>query len=363
MSPKTAALHPIEASRLHARRERVFLILAGIFLGSMAMLNILGITKFIDLGTVPLGPVSLPLELAVGVLPYPLTFLCTDFISELYGRARANFVVFTGLIINLIVLGFISLGDAVPPIDFRTPAQRIVTMDYVDGVDAEGNPIVDPATDFTLARPAVPELDADGAVVIDPDTGKPRLRPVEQFALAPVPGGPPDALRLVDADTGQPIVREEALFSRIATTTRQAILASMIAYLFAQFVDVYLFHFWKKLTRGRMLWLRNNGSTLVSQLVDTSCVVLITFWVQIRSGDMPIGTVLLLIKGGYLFKMTVALVDTIPFYFGVGILSRYLRIDPSQEHAADAEGIALDNPPPDPSGDSSGGSSGSPPAN
>ena len=56
-------LHPIEASHLHARRERVFLVLAGTFLGAMAMLNILGITKFIHLG---------PLELAVGVLPYPV---------------------------------------------------------------------------------------------------------------------------------------------------------------------------------------------------------------------------------------------------------------------------------------------------
>jgi hypothetical protein len=61
-------LHPVEASHLHARRERVFLLLAGIFLGAMAMLNILGITKFIRLG---------PLELAVGVLPYPLTSWCS----------------------------------------------------------------------------------------------------------------------------------------------------------------------------------------------------------------------------------------------------------------------------------------------
>ena len=67
---------------LKERRERVFLVLAGIFLCAMTMLNILGITRFIQLGY---------LSLAVGVLPYPLTFLCTDLISELYGRARANF--------------------------------------------------------------------------------------------------------------------------------------------------------------------------------------------------------------------------------------------------------------------------------
>ena len=62
-------------------------MLAGIFLGSLAMLNIIGITRFLQIG---------PLSLAVGVLPYPLTFLCTDLISELYGRKRAALVVWVG---------------------------------------------------------------------------------------------------------------------------------------------------------------------------------------------------------------------------------------------------------------------------
>lgn len=43
--------------------------------------------------------------LAVGVLPYPLTFLCTDFISEFYGKRRADFVVSVGLLVNGLVLG------------------------------------------------------------------------------------------------------------------------------------------------------------------------------------------------------------------------------------------------------------------
>ena len=80
-----APLHPIEASALHARRERVFLVLAGLFLGSLTMLNILGISRFVKLFT--LGPEEAPLvfAVAVGVIPYPVTFLCTDFISEFYG--------------------------------------------------------------------------------------------------------------------------------------------------------------------------------------------------------------------------------------------------------------------------------------
>ena len=81
-------LHPIEASALQARRERVFLVLAGVFLGSMTMLNILGVSRFIDLSFTVFG-LQIPMALAVGVLPYPVTFLCTDFIGEVYGGGVA----------------------------------------------------------------------------------------------------------------------------------------------------------------------------------------------------------------------------------------------------------------------------------
>ena len=92
MDPAEEDLHPIEASHLHARRERVFLVFAGIFLGTLAMLNILGISRFIKLFEFTTsGGTTLTFAIAVGVLPYPITFLCTDFISEFYGRKRANF--------------------------------------------------------------------------------------------------------------------------------------------------------------------------------------------------------------------------------------------------------------------------------
>jgi hypothetical protein len=109
--------------------------------------------------------------------------------------------------------------------------------------------------------------------------------------------------------------------------------------------DVFLFHFWKRLTRGRHLWLRNNGSTLVSQFVDTFAVITITHF---YARGLPIDASLavwpqlwVFIGSGYLFKMSVALLDTGPFYLGVHWLSRYLEIDPSQEHAADEEQVAL----------------------
>ena len=65
---------PANTAPITERRERTFLVLAGIFLSAMTLLNVVGITRFIQFGS---------LAVAVGVLPYPLTFLCTDLISEL----------------------------------------------------------------------------------------------------------------------------------------------------------------------------------------------------------------------------------------------------------------------------------------
>ncbi|MEM7411642.1 MAG: queuosine precursor transporter [Myxococcota bacterium] len=252
-------LHPIEASALHARRERVFLVLAGLFLGSMTMLNILGVSRFLDLSFEVAG-VKIPMALAIGVLPYPITFLCTDFISELYGRARASAVVWVGLMLNLWVVGFLWLGGVLPP-----------------------------------------------AVEIDPATGLP---PTDAYDFA---------------------------FYRIRLLTMGAVFASMIAYLAAQFCDVFLFHFWKRLTRGRHLWLRNNGSTVVSQFVDSFAVITITHF---YANGLPVDTeaelwpqLWVFIFSGYVFKLVVALLDTLPFYVGVHFLSRYLEIDPFAEHA------------------------------
>ena len=106
----------------------------------------------------------------------------------------------------------------------------------------------------------------------------------------------------------------------------------MAAYMAAQFCDVYLFHFWKKLTKGKWLWLRNNGSTVISQLVDSVAVILIThYW----AGLLPIhdkasvaSQLMTFITAGYVFKLAVALIDTLPFYVGVKHLSRYLRLPP-----------------------------------
>lgn len=117
----------------------------------------------------------------------------------------------------------------------------------------------------------------------------------------------------------------------------------MVAYLAAQFCDVYVFHFWKRLTGGKHLWLRNNGSTMISQLVDTTAVILITY-LFVKDG-LPLNPAIddaievsLFIATGYSVKILIALADTLPFYLGVAWLKNYLQFDPNHEVTPDRLG-------------------------
>ena len=238
---------------LTERRERVFLILAGTFLCAMTMLNILGITRFIQLG---------PMALAVGILPYPLTFLCTDLICELYGKRRANFLVTVGLGLNFFILLILYLGQAMPAVDTNTmPPWQILSLS-------------------------------------------------EDIALP----------------SGSKLSGDVELFDLIYALSSGAIFASMIAYMVAQYCDVHLFHFLKRLTKGKHLWLRNNLSTLTSQGVDSFIVIGVTFGAVYWRGDISGTQFLILMGSNYLFKMTIALLDTGPFYLLVYWLKRYLKL-------------------------------------
>ena len=229
---------PCKSPHLEARRDLVFLVLSGLFLGTLGMLNILGLTRFLQLGVIG----SWPIVVAVGALPYPITFLCTDLISEIWGEQRANQVVWVGLLLNGWVVLILWLGGILPAM---------------------------------------------------PGTSDATFRTIQELSFG-------------------------------------AVGASMVAYLTAQFVDVRLFHFWKHLTHGKALWLRNNGSTMVSQFVDTSAVVLISHYaahVLPVSQEAPILPQLgSFIASGYLFKVLAALLDTMPFIWLTGVLRQWLEV-------------------------------------
>ena len=250
----------LEDQTIQRRREWVFLLMVGIFLGSLAMLNILGVSRFIDLSSyVGISDTSdIRFVIAVGVLPYPITFLCTDLISEIFGRKRANMVVWIGFVLNVWIL-------IVKCLHRREPA----------------------------------ELLSDGTLPLSVG---------EKGAEAP----------------------SGYAFYEIRKLTFGATFASMIAYLSAQFVDVQVFHYLKKKTKGKKLWLRNNLSTMTSQLIDSIAVILITHHyagaLPIADGaNVPNACLETFIEP--LFKFFFALFDTIPIYFLVKRLRKYLKIE------------------------------------
>jgi uncharacterized integral membrane protein (TIGR00697 family) len=216
----------------HSRRpaDFPFLVLAAVFLASLVVCNVIA-NKFL---TVDLG--FKVFTLSAGALPYPITFLATDLLSEVYGRRRANQVVWAGFAASLFALLALWLGAQFPAIHDS------------------------PVNDGTY----------------------------------------------------------HAAFSN----TWRVIAASMTAYLVAQFLDVRLFHFWRELTNGRHLWLRNNASTITSQLLDSLLVVVVLFYGSKSAGEMAA-----IVFDLWLFKALIALADTPVFYIGAWWFGR-LRVRP-----------------------------------
>ncbi len=118
----------------------------------------------------------------------------------------------------------------------------------------------------------------------------------------------------------------DEVYNQVFANSYRVVFSSMIAYLIAQFADLKLYHFWKKLTNGKHLWLRNNGSTMVSQLLDTTLVVGVLF-----VGQMSVTEMSGLIQDGWLFKVLFALVDTPLMYLAIYLIRKWFQLKPLQE--------------------------------
>ncbi len=219
---------------------QLFIILASVFIASLVSCNLI-FQKFftIDIWIPFIGNYSF--EQSVGLLPYPITFLVTDIISEIYGQKRANQVVLSGLISSIFMLLIVTIAD------------------------------------------------------------------------------------LVQATAWSPINNE--IFSQVFGLSAAAVFASMLAYLFAQFVDVRLFHFWKKLTNGKHLWLRNNASTIFSQFIDTFSVLFLLCYFGAIQWDM----FWILFINGFLFKVFFAAFDTPLFYLCAYYLKKKFNLKLHEE--------------------------------
>ena len=199
--------------------QRIYLILGGLFIASLVVSNLI-FQKFFHWDFFGIYT----FEISVGILPYPITFLITDVISEVYGKQKANEVVTAGIFASFFSLFIVLISDFVP------------------------------------------------------------------------------------ATSWSPI--DDSLFSKVFGATAIAVLASMMAYLLAQYIDIQIFHYWKRVTKGKHLWLRNNFSTFLSQFVDTFTVLLLLC----SFGKISWSLFGALLLSGFLFKVMVAVMDT-PFLY------------------------------------------------
>tara|TARA_R110001583_G_scaffold49099_1_gene153755 strand:+ start:15296 stop:15988 length:693 start_codon:yes stop_codon:yes gene_type:complete len=214
----------------------IYLILASMFIASLVASNLI-FQKFFFWN--PFG--WFRFELSVGILPYPITFLITDIISEIYGRKKANQVVVAGIFASFFSMIIILIANYTPAI--------------------ENSPINNEVFN-------------------------------KVFGLSPI-----------------------------------AVLASMLAYLFAQFIDIRIFHFWKRKTNGKHLWLRNNFSTFSSQLIDTLTVITLLC----SFGVLPWSLFSTLLLSGFLFKVLIASLDTPILYFVVFLFRSRFNLKVGEE--------------------------------
>lgn len=219
---------------------RLYLILAALFISSLVASNLI-FQKFFYWDFFG----SYTFEISVGILPYPITFLITDIISEVFGKKKANQIVTAGIFASLFSLLIVYSAKEVP------------------------------------------------------------------------------------ATSWSPI--NDVIFSKVFGATAIAVFASMMAYLFAQYIDIQVFHFWKKLTNGKHLWIRNNFSTFSSQFIDTATVLLLLCIAEAINWER-FGVLLI---NGFLFKILVAALDTPLLYLAVHFIRKRFKLPFGKELCLD----------------------------
>jgi uncharacterized integral membrane protein (TIGR00697 family) len=116
-------------------------------------------------------------------------------------------------------------------------------------------------------------------------------------------------------------------FEKVLGGSSKLFVASIIAYLVGQYLDIHVFQFWKRITESRHLWLRATGSTILSQLVDTVLINAI-FWGGVA--DKTAGWISAKILREYLIKVAIAVLLTPLIYAIHGAIVRRLRLAPAR---------------------------------
>lgn len=111
-------------------------------------------------------------------------------------------------------------------------------------------------------------------------------------------------------------------FNAVFGQSQLIIVGSIIAFLVSQLIDVSIFHFFKRRTGDKMIWLRSTGSTVISQLFDSFIVLGIAFWLP---GIMDTKTFFLSAITGYTVKLVIAVLMTPLIYLGHSLIEKYIH--------------------------------------
>ncbi len=224
----------------------IYIILSGIFISCLITCNLIFL-KFFSLN-IPF--LNFTFTQSVGLIAYPITFLITDIISEIYGQKKANYLIFAGIISSIIVLGLIYVADALPAAEFSKPEYQKV---------------------------------------------------------------------------------DDEIFNLVFGQFGVAMAASLFTFLVCQLVDIQIFHFWKRKTKGKYLWLRNNFSTICSQLIDTFLILFLLMTFSPEKGLENWSDIWVLFINGFLFKILIALIDTPIIYICVFYLRNKFKLEIGEE--------------------------------
>lgn len=137
--------------------------------------------------------------------------------------------------------------------------------------------------------------------------------------------------RLLPILEGIPGTADERSFEVVFGGSSLMTLSSIVAFIFGSLLDIAIFGFFKRLTRGKMVWLRATGSTVVSQLFDSFVITILYFQVaqgltgaEVASFDFVIRTAFT----GYVLKFVIAVALTPAVYAGRAFLRRVVKLEP-----------------------------------
>ena len=209
---------------------KVYFLLGCLFCTTVVISNLI-FQKFVSITI----PYIIELNISVGVLLYPITFLISDLVTEFYGKEKSKIIINTTILISFIVMILLYISIELP------------------------------------------------------------------------------------ATSWSPISSLE--FKKTFNVYGIGSLASLIAVYLGQLADIHIFSWIKIKTNSKHLWLRNNVSTILAQIIDTStvltllCIFQIVPWTQFNT----------IFIGSIIFKLIAALLDTPFCYLGHALMKKYIK--------------------------------------